>query len=56
MPLMDKNLPKKLVRYEQLKAGYIAGYLRYPEAVECKNLMIELIDIMETELCLEGIL
>lgn len=55
MPLMDLSLPAKLARYREFQKledeTLDPGYTR-----ELMTLAGELIEIMETELCVEGIL
>lgn len=54
MPLFDRTLPQKLRRFRELQM--LEQY--EPEGVETeiRNLAHKLIDIMETELRIEGIL
>ena len=54
MPLFDNTLPRKLRRFRELQELE----KEKPESVETeiRNLAYELIEIMETELCIEGIL
>lgn len=54
MPLIDRSLPQKLQRFRKLQELE----KDCPESVETeiRKLAYELIEIMETELCVEGIL